>query len=59
MKVFLSALEASNDWRGKPLSYFLSKNNVKFKYNLMSYFYLKKQEGVGVFYQRQQRRNFD
>lgn len=49
MKVFLSALEASNDWGGKPLSYFLSKNNVKFKYNLMSYFYLKKQEDVGVF----------
>lgn len=49
MKIFLSALEASNDWNGKPLSYFLHKKGIKFLYNLMSYFYLNKQTQVGEF----------
>lgn len=49
MKIFLSALENGNqcyekgpDGKCKELAYYLAEQNVKFKYNLMSYFYIRK-----------------
>lgn len=43
MKVFLSALENGSTCYNskKSLAQFLLENNVKFKYNLMSYYYIK------------------
>lgn len=43
MKIFLSALENGSTCynSSKPLAQFLLENNVKFNYNLMSYFYIK------------------
>lgn len=43
MKVFLSALENGSTYNNskKSLAQFLLENNVKFKYNLMSYYYIK------------------
>jgi len=44
MKIFLSALENGSTCynSGKPLAVYLQENNVKFKYNLISYFYVRK-----------------
>lgn len=56
MKIFLSALENGAQCKQKgqngkclPLCYYLSKNGVKYKYNLMSYYYLKNIEEIGIF----------
>lgn len=50
MKIFLSALEAGaqcvqhkdEKGRGLPLAYYLHRQGVKFRWNLMSYFYIQK-----------------
>lgn len=50
MKIFLSSLESGAECvrykdkkgRGLPLAYYLHNQGVKFKYNLMSYFYVRK-----------------
>lgn len=49
MKIFLSALENGNqcyqkgqNGKCKELAYYLKEQNVKFKYNLMSYYYIGK-----------------
>lgn len=53
MKIFLSALENGSTVynTGEPLAEYIVKNNVKMKWNLMSYYYLRseKQYNVGSF----------
>lgn len=51
MKIFLSSLEngrecveKGKDGKGKKLAYFMNENGVKFKWNLMSYYYISKNE---------------
>jgi hypothetical protein len=51
MKVFLSALEnGANCYNSKkPLAEFFVDNNIKFKYNLMSYYYIKNKNDLAEF----------
>lgn len=48
MKIFLSALEQAAGPTGskQPLAHYLRENGVEFKWNLMSYYYLRKKRAV-------------
>ena len=50
MKVFLSALEnAAASGAGQHLAYYMADKGIRFKYNLMSYFYARKKPELTEF----------
>lgn len=51
MKVFLSALENGSTCydTGEPLAHYFVKNNIKMKWNLMSYYYIKSKEDLAEY----------